>query len=242
VRPLVLVAHGSRDPRAARSTWALTRAVGAARVGYRVGAAFLDFEAPRLPAALAEVVDPAVTVVPLLLTAAYHGRVDVPGEVAKAPSGTSVALAEVLGPVAGAAADAAALDLVVRALHRRLAEALGDGPAPDGIVLGAAGTKVVPALATVDLVASALGTACGVPCLPGYASGSGAGVPEAVAALRANGARRIAAAAYFLAPGLLYDRVADAARDAGAVAAAAPLDDASEIVDLVLLRAEAARS
>ncbi|HKT05043.1 MAG TPA: CbiX/SirB N-terminal domain-containing protein, partial [Rugosimonospora sp.] len=99
--PLVLVAHGSRDPRAARSTWALTRAVGAARGGPPVAAAFLDFAGPRLPAALADVAEPAVTVVPLLLTAAYHGRVDVPGEVAKAPTRTGVALAEVLGPVAG---------------------------------------------------------------------------------------------------------------------------------------------
>ncbi|MEN3309403.1 MAG: hypothetical protein V7603_5605 [Micromonosporaceae bacterium] len=240
MRSLVLVAHGSRDPRAARSTWALTRAVGAARSGSRVGAAFLDFAAPRLPVALAEIVDPAVTVVPLLLTAAYHGRVDVPGEVAKVPAGTAVALAEVLGPVAGPADDAVALDLVVRALRRRLREARSDVRDPDGIVLAAAGTRVVPALATVDLVASALSSSFGVPCLPGYASGSGPTVPEAVASLRAGGARRIAAAAYFLAPGLLYDRVARQARAAGVAAVAQPLDDAPEIVQLVLLRADLA--
>jgi sirohydrochlorin ferrochelatase len=205
-----------------------------------VGAAFLDFEAPRLPAALAEIVDPAVTVVPLLLTAAYHGRVDVPGEVAKAPAGRSVALAEVLGPVAGADTDAVALDLVVRALRRRLDEAVSESPGPDGIVLGAAGTRVGPALATVDLVAATLSAALGVPCRPGYASGAGPGAADAVAALRDAGARRIAVAAYFLAPGLLYDRVAGQARDAGAVAVAQPLDDAPEIVDLVLLRADRA--
>jgi sirohydrochlorin ferrochelatase len=240
VRSLVLVAHGSRDPRAARSTWALTRAVGAARAGSRVAAAFLDFEGPRLPAALAQSVEPAVTVVPLLLTAAYHGRVDVPGEVAKVPRGRSVALAEVLGPVAGPAADAVALDLVVRALRRRLLETLSGGPEPDGIVLAAAGTRVVPALATVDLVAAALSASFGVPCRPGYASGSGPRVADAIAALRVAGARRIAAAAYFLAPGLLYDRAAAQACDAGVTDVAQPLDDAPEIVDLVLLRADRA--
>ncbi|HKT00386.1 MAG TPA: CbiX/SirB N-terminal domain-containing protein, partial [Rugosimonospora sp.] len=109
-----------------------------------------------------------------------------------------------------------------------------------GIVLAAAGTRVVPALATVDLVAAGLGTALGVPCRPGYASGSGPSVAEAVAELRAGGAARVAAAAYFLAPGLLYDRVAEHARQAGAIAVAPPLDDAPEIVELVLLRAERA--
>ncbi len=237
---LVLVAHGSRDPRAARSTWALTRAVQAARAGSRVAAAFLDFEGPRLPAALAQAQAPAVTVVPLLLTAAYHGRVDVPGEVAKAPGGTAVALTEVLGPVAGATGDQEALDLVVRALLRRLDEALESAATPDGIVAAAAGTRVVPARATVDLVAGALSSATGLPCRPGYASGGGARVSDAIGELRAGGARRIAVAAYFLAPGLLYDRVADEAREAGAIAVAAPLDDAPEVVRLVLLRADQA--
>src|SRR2546430_2178961 len=36
-RPLVLVAHGSRDPRAARSTWALARAAGAGSRGRSAG-------------------------------------------------------------------------------------------------------------------------------------------------------------------------------------------------------------
>lgn len=242
---LVLVAHGSRDPRAARSTWALTRAVQAARTGWRVGAAFLDFEAPRLPAALQQAEHAEVTVVPLLLTAAYHGRVDVPTEVAKVSAATPVALAEVLGPVAGPVADADALDLVVRALCRRLAEALSGLPVgrdePDAIVLAAAGTRMVPALSTVDLIASAMSSACGIPCRPGYASGRGPTVSEAFSALRAQGARRIAVATYFLAPGLLYDRIVRQADEAGALCVASALDDAAEIVHLVLLRADGAQ-
>ncbi len=240
--PLVLVAHGSRDPRAAPSTWALARAVGAARPDARVETAFLDFERPGLVAALTREAargQRAATVVPLLLTAAYHGRVDVPGEIEKAGGlGLAVGLAPVLGPVGGARADGVSLDLLVRALRRRLDEA-GPGPV-DGIVLAAAGTSHVAALSTVDLVADALGAALGVACLAGYASGAGRGTGEAVAALRARGAERIAVAAYFLAPGLLYDRAVAAARDAGAVVAAAPMGDAPEVAELVLRRADAA--
>ncbi len=237
--PLVLVAHGSRDPRAERSTGALARAVRAARPGARVDTAFLDFVTPRLTDALAAVGDPAAIVVPLLLTAAYHGRVDVPGEVGRfRATGRRVGLAEVLGPVAGPVADAVPVDLLVRGLIRRLGEA-GAGAA-DGLVLAAAGTRKVPALESVDLVAAALGRSLGVPCRTGYASGAGPEAGEAVRALRAAGARRIAVASYFLAPGLLYDRAVDAARAAGAGTVAEPLGDAPEVVDLVLHRADAA--
>jgi sirohydrochlorin ferrochelatase len=241
-RPLVLVAHGSRDPRAAPSTRALARAVGAASPHARVETAFLDFEAPGLAAALtreAERGQRAATVVPLLLTAAYHGRVDVPGEIEKAGGlGLDIGLAPVLGPVAGARADAVALDLLVRALRRRLDETR-DGPV-DGVVLAAAGTSHVAALETVDLVADGLSDALGVPCLAGYASGAGRRAGAAVAGLRAGGAERIGLAAYFLAPGLLYDRAVAEARDAGALVVAAPMGDAPEIAELVLRRAAAA--
>jgi sirohydrochlorin ferrochelatase len=182
-------------------------------------------------------------VVPLLLTAAYHGRVDVPGEIEKVGGlGLAIGLAPVLGPVAGARADAVALELLVLALRRRLDEATNrpaDGPI-DGVVLAAAGTRQVAALGTVDLVADALGAALGVPCLAGYAAGAGRRTGDAVAALRDRGAERIALSAYFLAPGRLYDRVVAEARAMGACIAAAPMGDAPEIAELVLRRAELA--
>jgi sirohydrochlorin ferrochelatase len=237
-RPLVLVAHGSRDPRAARSTRALARAVGAARPDVRVETAFLDFSAPGLNAALRREADrgqDAATVVPLLLTAAYHGRVDVPGEIEKASDlGLAIGLAAVLGPVGGARSDRVALDLVVRALKRRLTETY-NGPV-GGLVLLAAGSRERSALDTVDVVADALGAALGVPCVAGYASGAGRTPAEAMATLDGP----VVAASYFLAPGLLYDRAAAGAVGAGAVAVAAPTGDAPEIAELVLTRANAA--
>jgi sirohydrochlorin ferrochelatase len=60
--------------------------------------------------------------------------------------------------------------------------------------------------------------------------------------LTAVGARRVAVAAYFLAPGLLHDAVVTAARAAGAVAVAEPLGTAPELVRLVLDRADAVSS
>jgi hypothetical protein len=50
----------------------------------------------------------------------------------------------------------------------------------------------------------------------------------------------VAVAAYFLAPGRLYDVAVASARAAGAVAVAAPLEGAPEIARLVLARVDAA--
>ncbi|MEU8269512.1 CbiX/SirB N-terminal domain-containing protein, partial [Sphaerisporangium sp. NPDC049002] len=74
--PLVAVAHGSRDPRASATVEALLDEVRLARPGVPVHAAYLDHSRPSLGEALAGL-DEAV-VLPLLLTEAYHSRVDIP--------------------------------------------------------------------------------------------------------------------------------------------------------------------
>jgi len=236
---IVLVAHGSRDPAAARSTLALRDAVRAAAPGRTVLAAFLDFAGPRLAATLVELAGAAV-VVPLLLTEAYHGRVDVPGEVrrARADGAAAVHLAPVLGPVDGAGP---VLDLLVSALLVRLRAALPSESECDGVVLAGAGSRHLAALATVDVVATELGTRLGVPALAGYSSGAGRSVSTAVAELAGQGAQRIALASYFLAQGLLYDRAVEQARAAGVRAVAAPLDVTPQLVEAVLLRAATPR-
>jgi sirohydrochlorin ferrochelatase len=76
-----------------------------------------------------------------------------------------------------------------------------------------------------------------VPCVVAYAAGARPTGQAAVARLRALGAHRVVGAAYFLAPGLLYDRVATSALAGGALAVAAPLGDAPELADLVVARA-----
>ncbi|MFD7833582.1 CbiX/SirB N-terminal domain-containing protein, partial [Kitasatospora sp. NPDC059803] len=72
-----------------------------------------------------------------------------------------------------------------------------------------------------------------------YASATGPRVPDALAALRAAGAARTAVSPYLLAPGLLPDRIADAA--AGADAVADVLGPAPELAALLLERYDEAR-
>ncbi|WP_275415639.1 sirohydrochlorin chelatase [Virgisporangium aliadipatigenens] len=228
---VVLVAHGSSDPRAAMHTRALAWAVGAEP-------SYLDHAGPRPGEVLARIEAAghrSAVLVPLLLTAAYHGRVDIPQVVvdARAEGLTlPVAVTDVLGPVAGT-------------VPVELLSALrGNLPAVpfDGIVLGAAGTRDAVARTTVDLVAGRLGTALGVPCIPAYASASGPTAGEAVGLLRAAGAHRVVMASYFLAPGKLYDLACRSALAAGAVAVAAPLGADLALVRLVHRRiAESSR-
>jgi sirohydrochlorin ferrochelatase len=238
--PVVLVAHGSRDPRAAECTRALTAAVAAHRPGATVRAAYLDHAGPRPQEVLRDLQAAghrAVTVVPLLLTAAYHGRVDVPGAVTAARAGgltVPVRLADVLGPV-----DGVVPDLLLAALRRRLADT-GAADGLDAVVLAAAGTRDAAARDTVERAAGALGAVLGVPCVAAYASAAPPEPGAAVARLRAAGARRVGLAAYFLAPGRLYGEATASARHAGAVAVADPLGDAPELARLVWRLADAA--
>jgi sirohydrochlorin ferrochelatase len=239
VSALLLVAHGSSYPRAAATTRALGRAVAAVRPGSVVTTAYLDHAGPRPDEALARLQaagQEAVTVVPLLLTAAYHGRIDLPAVVAKARAAgvhVPVAISDVLGPTA-----AGVPDLLLAGLCRRLAQARAEY---DAVVLAAAGTRDVAARATVELAARALGHRLGLPCLPAYASAAAPTAGEAVSALRHGGARQVAMASYFLAPGKLYDVAVESAHAAGAVTAAAPLGAATELAHLVLARADAVR-
>ena len=190
-----------------------------------VSAAFLDFDAPTVAAALA-MAEPTI-VVPALLTSAYHGRVDLPGVLATAPA--PVRLAPVLGPTEPGDEPH---PMLIAALRRRLSEV---DARCDGLALIAAGTSFAAARAGVDTVAAALAGALRMPCVAGYASAAAPTAAEAVAAVRAAGATRVAVASYFLAPGRLYDAAVASARSAGVVGVAEPLG--VTLVDLVLARA-----
>jgi sirohydrochlorin ferrochelatase len=235
---VVLVAHGSRDPRAAAATRALALAVGAARPDWEVSASYLDHSLPR-PAQVLGGLEAAghrrAVLVPLLLTAAYHGRVDVPGAVAAARAEglrLDVEIADVLGPLDGRV-PALLLDGLIRKLP--VADL-------DAVVLAAAGTRDAEARSTVELAAMALGARLGLPAAVAYASAASPTAGEAVSQLRADGASRVGVAAYFLAPGLLYDGAVESALAAGAVAIAEPLEDTAELVRLVESRVGSAAS
>jgi sirohydrochlorin ferrochelatase len=235
MRPLLLVAHGSRDPRAANTTRALARMVAVARPGLDVRVSFLELAEPG-PAAVLRTLDEPAVVVPLLLTNAYHGRIDLPAQV----SGFDVALAPPLGQ-----AGSHLLDGLVRNLHAAIAQipesacqkcACQKSDQYNGIVVAAAGTRVREARATVEEVALALSRLLGVPAQVAYAAGAQPSGGDAVRMLRERGADRVAVVAYFLAYGQLYATVTDSAVAAGAIAVAEPLGASWDLARLVLDR------
>ncbi|MEU9033045.1 sirohydrochlorin chelatase [Streptomyces sp. NPDC048383] len=237
-RVLLLIAHGSRDPRHATTVRALTRRIRSMRPGLRVSTAFLDFEPPSVAAELALLAQHGarrVVAQPLLLTQAFHARTDLPRALREAPPALCVRQADVLGPHA----------LLTAALERRLAEAgLEPGDrAATSVVLACAGTtdpRAVAALAALAALAAQWRRTGWYDVRPAFASGGALpGTRDAVRALRGAGARRIAVAPYVLAPGRLPDRIALGAAEGGADVVGAVLGAAPELARLVLRRYDA---
>lgn len=220
VTPLVAVAHGSRDPRAAATVEELLDGVRR-RSGLPVVTSFLDHGPPTPVQALGALAGEAV-VLPLLLTAAYHSKVDIPRALRDVR--TEVRYGDPLGPH----------PLLVEALERRLAEA-GETPRADtALVLVSAGSSDAAANATIAAMARRWRGWWKV--VPAYASAASPTPAEAVRRLYAAGAPRVAVASYFLAPGYFADKVKNEALAAGASAVSAALGAAPELVEVVLQR------
>lgn len=219
---LLAVAHGSPDPRAEPILEALIARVRSERPGLVAVLSHLGFSDPDVPAALQSLAQQGVSevvVVPLLLTAAYHVKVDLPALLVQASAdhpGLAIAQAAALGPH----------PLLFDLVRRRLAEA-GVEPS-DSLVLGAVGTSDVSANAELADVAASLGATVGFAAGPPL-------IDDVVADVRRRGARHVAIAAYVLAPGQLPDRF----HDAGADVVTEVLGAAPEIVELVLHRYDA---
>ncbi|MEU5879352.1 sirohydrochlorin chelatase [Spirillospora sp. NPDC047279] len=256
--PMVAVAHGSKDPRAAATVAELLTAVRARRPDVPVLTSFLDHAPPNpvrvLDGLAQDGVDEAV-VLPLLLTAAYHSKTDVPGvlnDVRTLHPRLSLRTAATLGPH----------PLLMAALERRLTEAgveIGD---PDtAVVLVSAGSSDPSANATIWGMArewrgGAGPRGDGPPhpperlrrglgwrgVVPAFASAARPTPGEAVSALLDAGAPRVVVASYFLAPGYFADKVRREALAAGAEVVSPVLGAAPEIADLVLRRYDEART
>jgi len=238
--PLVAVAHGSRDPRSAATIAALVDVVRAQAPSLDVRTAFLDLSAPRLPDVLAALHGAGhrdIVVVPLLLGKAFHARVDLPSMIAEATTRLprlSVSVSGVLGP-----------DPRLPALAlRRLADAgVRPGDPSLGVLLAAAGSSHAPANLAVSTVAAGWASLGWAGVSATFASAARPDVPAAVAALRARGARRIAVASWFLAPGRLPDRITEQALAADPAAVVAdPLGPDASLASLILDRYAAAAS
>lgn len=236
---LLVIAHGSRDPRHAATVHALAERVRAERPWLRVETGFLDFNAPSVPRVLerlaAEGADEVITL-PLLLTRAFHARVDIPSVLREARTRLPrlhVRQAGVLGPS----------PLLNATLGRRLREAgvrPGDIPRT-GLVLASAGSSDPEAIAVIAEIARELRHTGWCAVRPAFASAALPRTEDAVRALRADGVRRVAVAQYVIAPGRLPDRIAAGAAAAGADVLAGVLGPAPELVRLVLERYDEVR-
>ncbi|HEX4811336.1 MAG TPA: sirohydrochlorin chelatase [Nonomuraea sp.] len=222
------VAHGSRDPRAAATVAALLD-----QVPLDVRVAYLDHCAPTLGRALHGLEE--AVVLPLLLTEAYHSRVDLPAalhEVRAREPRLRVHHGTTLGPH----------PLLRVALERRLAEAGVPAGDPDtAVVLVSAGSSDARANAVVAAMARTWRRAGWWAVEAAYASAAEPSPARAVAELVRAGAPRVAVAPYLLAPGYFADKVRRTTLEAGAAAVAEVLGPAPELVDVLLERYAAAQ-
>jgi len=241
----VAVAHGSSDPRAAAAIGDLVplvaaRAAARGRSVPELRIAYLGHAVPSLPQVMREFgPGERVTVLPLLLTAAYHSKTDIPRVLARAGAGMRITYGDPLGPH----------PLLLRALERRLPEAALQAPAEVGVVLAAAGSGDPAANATIARLAARWQAGTGwFAVRPAYASAAGPDPATAVTGLLEAGARRVVVASYLLAPGLFADRIRDASLAAGAVAVSPALlawppaagGAVPEVADVLLDRYQAA--
>lgn len=216
--PLLTVAHGTRDPDGLAAVEALLDRVRAHRPELSVQVAYVDVARPSLPEVLARLCGDVV-LVPLLLGAGYHVKVDIPRALAAAPQ-VRARVAAALGPD----------PLLAEALAGRLAEA---GVGPDHrVVLAAAGSSDPAANADAAAVARMLTARTGATVASGYVCGGSPTVAEAVRALRAAGPAPVAVASYLLAPGFFARQVAAA----GASVTTSPLGAHDAVARLVLRR------
>ncbi|MFW6775152.1 sirohydrochlorin chelatase [Nocardioides sp. CPCC 205120] len=231
---LIALAHGSRDPRSAATVRALVAEVRAQRPDLTVEPAFLELARPGFQDVVDDLVRAGhdeIVVVPLLLSDAYHAKVDVPAAIAEASArheGLGIRASAILGLEAA----------FLQVLDERLRAALRSARVRelDALVLAAAGSSDALANQAVARLARVWGARHKLPVSAAFASTAPPATGEAVRAFRGEGRRHIAVASLFLAPGMLPDRAAELALEAGAVAVSEPLGAHPEVARVVLAR------
>lgn len=217
--PIVLLAHGSPDPRSARDTTELAATV-ASRLEQIVVPAFLDNNEPDLTQAVQALGAQGFTsaiVLPAFLSHAFHVRVDIPAAVNEAQANTGVALT-VLDPLGPAPELLEALDA-----------ALPTGPA----VLATAGTSNAGAQADFERLATVWSQRRSAPVVVAYASQAKPDVPTAITQLEATTGQEVSVASFVLFNGVLPDRIADAAQSRPCTP---PLCTSEVLIDLIANR------
>lgn len=228
---LVAASHGTSHPDGQRAVAALVGAVAETAPQLIVSQAFVDVQQPDVRQTLSAVDQGRdAVVVPLLLSAGYHVRVDLARD-ARETRDRRVTIADALGP------DRRLTEL----LARRLDEA---GLLPDDlIVLAAAGSSDQRAVDDCRVVAADLAAVLGRPVTAGFISAAIPRLADAVAQARSGGPAnaRVVVACYLLAPGYFSGLAGDAGADlVSEPLLAADREVPRELVHVILERYRAA--
>jgi sirohydrochlorin cobaltochelatase len=241
--PLLLAAHGTRDPAGVAAFQALAARVAAqaAPDDIEVAGGFIELSAPPLRDAVTSLAGPApvgpaparIVAVPLILSAAGHAKGDIPAALDRERTrhpGVSFTYARTLGPH----------PVLIDLLAQRVAAAGGDGAA---VLLVGRGSTDPDANAEVCKAARLLWEGRGLAMVEtAFVSLAWPGVPEGLDRCRRLGAARIVVLPYFLFPGVLPDRVAEEAGtfEGAEVRCAGVIGDCDGLADLVVERYEEA--
>ncbi|MFG3707137.1 uroporphyrinogen-III C-methyltransferase [Micromonospora sp. NPDC047670] len=244
---LVIVGHGTRSAAGVDQFVAFVERVRRRAAGTLgdVEGGFIELSRPPLTDAVGALVDRghrSLVALPLVLTAAGHGKGDIPAALARERQrhpGLSYVYGRPLGPH----------PLLHTALEQRIDAALGgDDRAGTWVALIGRGSTDPDANAEVAKVARLLWEGRGYAGVePGFISLAEPSVPAVLDRLRRLGARRIVVAPYFLFAGVLPDRIVAQSADFAAahpdldVRVADLIGDCDALADLVLERHAEAR-
>lgn len=185
---LVAASHGTSDAVGQRAVAELILAVADSREDIDVVGSFVDVQQPDVPTTLAGLgFESPVVIVPLLLSAGYHVRVDLARDAREAEH-PEVTVAAALGPD----------ERITRVLARRLRESgLRD---EDVVVVAAAGSTDHRAVFDCQIVGEQLAAVLKRPVTVGFISAAEPRLSDAVQSARIDG-HRVVVASYLLAPG-----------------------------------------
>ncbi|MQA80390.1 MAG: hypothetical protein GEV10_18230 [Streptosporangiales bacterium] len=238
--PLLIVGHGTRSAAGVDAFHRFVDRVRARAADRVVEGGFIELAPPPVTDAVAKVVAAGhleMVTVPLVLTAAGHGKGDIPGAMAREQvrhPGLRYSYGRPLGP--HPALQDVMADRVDTALD-------GADRAGTYVVLVGRGSTDPDANAEVAKVARLLWEGRGYAGVePSFVSLAEPSVPAALDKVRRLGAERVVVAPYFLFPGVLPDRIVTQSEEfAGAhpgidVRVAGLVGDSDELADLVLER------
>ncbi|WP_020105593.1 sirohydrochlorin chelatase [Nocardia sp. 348MFTsu5.1] len=232
---LILAAHGSRDPRFAATVARISAAVRDRLGDVDVRLAYLDLNTPTVSEVLAQC-SGEILLAPLLLSEAFHSKIDLPSLVDQACRDNPTLTVRQLPTLGGD-------PRIVTALADRLDQV--GLRRTDGVVMTAVGSSDVVADNAVRARATELALEIGTPLVElVFATRLGKAnetLRAAIDNLRRKGAQRIVVSPYFLSAGLLTERV-DTAIDNLAPGAqiAGPLGAHPALIDVVCDRYRAA--